>query len=228
MTYAVIPAKDFHSAKQRLATFLQPHERHALAQAMLTDTLTACSHATGLDGFAVVTCDTSVAETAAACGAEILWEPQAGGQSQAVTFAVRTCMQRGVTSLLTIPADVPLITAPDVEAVIAAPQAPVPVILVPNRDDLGTNAIVLSPPDCLPLHFGYDSFKRHLRLAAAQHLAVEVRRLPRLALDIDEPEDLARFAAQRHASHSLLVLTDLGVLERLTHITPPHLHEYAS
>jgi 2-phospho-L-lactate guanylyltransferase len=102
------------------------------------------------------------------------------------------------------------------------------VILVPNRDDLGTNAIVLSPPDCLPLRFGYDSFNRHLRLAAERHLTVEVRRLPRLALDIDEPEDLALFAAQRHASHSLLVLTDLGVLERLAQITPPHLHEYAS
>lgn len=228
MTYAVIPAKDFHSAKQRLATFLQPQERHALAQAMLTDTLTACSHATGLDGFGVVTCDADVAQTAEACGAEVLWELQAEGQSQAVTFAVQTCMQRGVTRLLTIPGDVPLITAPDVETVIAPPESPRPVILVPNRDDLGTNAIVLSPPDCLPLRFGYDSFNRHLRLAAERHLTVEVRRLPRLALDIDEPEDLALFAAQRHASHSLLVLTDLGVLERLAQITPPHLHEYAS
>ena len=34
MTYAIIPAKSFTGAKQRLATFLQPHERRLLARAM--------------------------------------------------------------------------------------------------------------------------------------------------------------------------------------------------
>jgi 2-phospho-L-lactate guanylyltransferase len=138
------------------------------------------------------------------------------------------CQQRGITTMLTVPGDVPLMTAADVEAIVVPPQPPVPVVLVPNRDDLGTNAIVLSPPDCLPLRFGYDSFQRHLRLAAEHHLAVEVRRLPRVALDIDEPEDLALFAAQKHPSHSLQVLADLGVLERLAKIDLPHTHEYAS
>src|SRR5262247_3439387 len=113
MTYAIIPAKNFSGAKQRLATFLQPHERRLLARAMLSDTLTACSQARGLDGIGVVTCDRQVAEVAEALGAEVLWEPQAGGQSQAVTFAVQTCMQRGTTTLLTIPGDVLLITAAD-------------------------------------------------------------------------------------------------------------------
>jgi 2-phospho-L-lactate guanylyltransferase len=102
------------------------------------------------------------------------------------------------------------------------------VVLVPNRDDLGTNAIVLSPPDCLPLRFGYDSFQRHLRLAAERHLAVEIRRLPRVALDIDEPEDLALFVAQHHPSHSLRVLADLGVCERLAQVSMPDTSEYSS
>jgi 2-phospho-L-lactate guanylyltransferase len=224
--YAVIPAKNFHGAKQRLATFLHPVERHQLAQAMLTDTLTACAQATGLDGFGVVTCDPHVADVAKRLGADVLWEPQADGQSQAVTFAVQTCQQRGMSTMLTIPGDIPLITAADVEAIALPPQPPVPVVLVPNRDDRGTNAIVLSPPDCLPLRFGYDSFQRHLRLAAEHHLAVEIRRLPRVALDIDEPEDLALFAAQHHPSHSLRVLADLGVLERLTQVPVPHASEY--
>ena len=69
MTYAIIPAKGFSGAKQRLATFLQPHERRLLARAMLTDTLTACSQATGLEGVGVVTCDRDVAEVAGMFGA---------------------------------------------------------------------------------------------------------------------------------------------------------------
>ena len=61
MTYAVIPAKSFQGAKQRLAAVLQPHERFALARATLTDTLTACMQASGLVGVGVVTCDDEVA-----------------------------------------------------------------------------------------------------------------------------------------------------------------------
>jgi 2-phospho-L-lactate guanylyltransferase len=220
MTYAIIPAKSFSGAKQRLATFLQPHERRLLARAMLTDTLTACAQATGLDGMGVVTCDREVAEVAGACGADVLWEAQAQGHSQAVAFGVQVCRQRGSSTMLTLPGDLPLLTAADVQAMLVPPVPPVPVVLVPNRDDLGTNAIVLSPPDCLPLAFGHDSFQRHLRLAAERHLEVEIRRLPRVALDIDEPGDLALFAAQQVACHSWQVLATLGLLARLEQAFP--------
>lgn len=225
MTYAVVPAKDFQHAKQRLAPVLQPHERRGLARAMLTDTLTALTRASGLTGIGVVTCDRQVAEVAEAFAVDVLWEAQAAGHSQAVSFAVQACLQRGVTTLLTLPGDVPLLTPADVEAVLAPCDPPVPVLLVPNRDDLGTNALVLSPPDCLPFRFGHDSFQQHLRLAAERHLAVAVRRVPRLALDIDEPEDLALFAARQQAGHSLQVLAELGILPRLATLVLPPIHE---
>src|SRR5262245_6159624 len=112
-------------AKQRLATFLQPHERRVLARAMLSDTLTACTQATGLAGIGVVTCDRSVADVAESFGVEVLWEPEAAGHSQAVTFAVQVCRQRGIPTMLTLPGDVPLLTAADVVAIIAPPHPPV-------------------------------------------------------------------------------------------------------
>lgn len=214
MTYVVIPAKDFHGAKQRLAGLLQPHERSALARATLTDTLTACVHASGLAGIGVVTCDREVAELAESMCAEVLWEAQARGQSEAVTRGGRECLRRGISSMLTMPGDIPLLAAADVETLAAAAQSPPPVVMVPNREDTGTNALLLTPPDCLPVAFGEDSFQRHLRLCAERDLAVDVRRMPRVALDIDTPEDLAVFVAQRGPSHSLQVLADLGVLER--------------
>jgi 2-phospho-L-lactate guanylyltransferase len=225
VTYVVIPAKGFNGAKQRLATFLRPHERARLAQAMLTDTLTACCGAQGLIGVGVVTCDREVAKVVESLGAEVLWEPQAQGHRQAVAFGVHVCTQRGVASMLTMPADVPLLTAADVETIARVPTPPVPVVLVPNRDDLGTNALRLSPPHCLPFAFGHDSFRHHLRLAAEHHLAVAVRRLPRLALDIDAPEDLALFAALQTPGHSLQVLTELGIVERLHTIAVPPTYE---
>lgn len=220
MTYAVIPAKGFEGAKQRLAPFLHPAERRLLAQAMLSDTLRACGQAQGLTGVGVVTCHREVAAVAEALGAEVLWEPAARGQSAAVMFAVQTCLRRGIERLLTLPGDVPLVTAADVEALLV-PEAPaVAVVLAPNRTDTGTNGVVLFPPDCLPVHFGPDSFRRHLRLAAERGLRVCVRRLPRLALDIDEPADLALFVAQAPPCHSLEALAALGVLERLARLAP--------
>ncbi len=226
MTYAVIPAKDFTGAKQRLSGLLQPSERARLAQAMLSDTLTACAQARGMQGVGVVTCNQQVAEVAEAFGAEVLWEPQAHGHTEAVTFGVQVCLERGIPVMLTMPGDLPLLTATDVETILRAPVPPVPVVLVPNRDDMGTNALRLSPPDCLPLAFGHDSFTRHMALAAERHLAIEVRRIPRLALDIDEPEDLALFAAQQLPCHSLHVLTELGILARLQTLHIPSAREY--
>lgn len=216
MTYIVIPAKDFHGAKQRLAGLLQPRERSALARATLTDTLTACGQAAGLAGIGVVTCDREVAELAESLGAEVLWEAEARGQSAAVARGGRECLRRGIPSMLTMPGDIPLLLAADVEALTSAAQAAPPVVMVPNREDTGTNALLLTPPDCLPVAFGDDSFRRHLRLCAERDLAVDVRRMPRVALDIDTPEDLAAFIAQRVPSHSLQALTNLGVLERWT------------
>ena len=216
MTYVVIPAKDFHGAKQRLAGLLQPRERSALARATLTDTLTACVQAAGLAGIGVVTCDREVAELAESLGAEVLWEAEARGQSEAVARGGRECLRRGIPSMLTMPGDIPLLTAGDVEALASAVPSSASVILVPNREDTGTNALVLRPPDCLPVAFGDDSFRRHLRLCAERELAVDVRRMPRVALDIDTPEDLAVFVARRVPSHSLQALADLGILERCT------------
>lgn len=220
MTYAVIPAKSFDGAKQRLATFLQPHERRTLMRAMLTDTLTACLQATALTGVGVVTADRAVADVASGLGAEVLWEPQAQGHSQAVAIGVQVCQQRGITVMLTLPGDLPLLTSDDVQAILQPTVPPVPVLLVPNHDALGTNAVLLTPPDCLPLAFGHDSFQRHLHLAAARALAVAIRRLPRVALDIDEPEDLAHFAAQQATGQSAQVLAELGVLARLAQTFP--------
>ena len=214
MTYVVIPAKDFHGAKQRLAALLQPHERSALARATLTDTLSACAQAEGLAGVGVVTCDPEVAALAESLSAEVLWEAEARGQSAAVARGGRECLRRGVAAMLTMPGDIPLLTPADVETLASTAQAAPSVLMVPNRDETGTNALVLTPPDCLPVAFGDDSFRRHLRLCAERRLPVEVRRLPRVALDIDTPDDLATFIAQRATGHSLQALTELGVLER--------------
>ena len=47
----------------------------------------------------------------------------------------------------------------------------------------------------MPLRFGADSFFPHLAAAKRQGIEPTVLKLPRIALDIDTPDDLALFLA---------------------------------
>jgi len=67
--------------------------------------------------------------------------------------------------------------------------------LVPSHDRLGTNALLLAPPDIIKLRFGYDSFRYHISQVSAQGLPVRCFENERIALDIDEPKDLEKYLA---------------------------------
>ena len=91
---------------------------------------------------------------------------------------------------------VPLVRAADIEAILAqiprsaaAPFA----LLVPSHDRLGTNALLLAPPDIIKLRFGHDSFTFHMSQVSAQGLPIRFFENDHIALDIDEPKDLERF-----------------------------------
>jgi 2-phospho-L-lactate guanylyltransferase len=69
------------------------------------------------------------------------------------------------------------------------------VALAPDRHGTGTNALFVRPPGLLTYAFGPDSFQRHLAQAQAAGAATRVCRLEGLALDVDQPEDLAAYQA---------------------------------
>ena len=92
--------------------------------------------------------------------------------------------------LLVIHADLPMLTAGDVSALLAAAEAAGSAI-APDRHDSGTNALALADGAPFVFRFGADSFAKH-RLQMPQ--AAVVRR-PGLALDLDTPDDLDAAAA---------------------------------
>ncbi len=66
-------------------------------------------------------------------------------------------------------------------------------LLVPSHDRMGTNALLLAPPDIIKLRFGYDSFTYHMSQVSARGLPVRFIENERIGLDIDEPKDLQHF-----------------------------------
>lgn len=199
---ALIPVKSFTHAKQRLSPILGEGQREVLAEAMLRDVLGRVVRARGLEATYVVTADERVSAIAASLGALVLRDKEERGETEAVRFALRDLKQTGVPAVLVIPADIPLVRASDIEDLVAVssrydggPFA----VLVPSHDRLGTNALLLSPPDVIGLRFGHDSFSYHLRQAAGRGIPFRVVENARIGLDIDEPPDLERFLSAGEA-----------------------------
>lgn len=198
---ALMPVKGFRNAKQRLSPLLGGAAREILAETMFRDVLRQVRMAGGLAGTFVVTGDDKVAAIATSAGAEVIRENAENGETSAVDFARLELKQAGCEAVLIIPGDMPLVLAEDIEAVLAqvplnavAPYA----LLVPSHDKLGTNALLLAPPDVIPLRFGHDSFTFHMSQVTAQGLPERFVENEHIALDIDEPKDLERFLAHNY------------------------------
>jgi 2-phospho-L-lactate guanylyltransferase len=101
----------------------------------------------------------------------------------------------------------------DLEALIAGAAAAPSVVVVPDRHGGGTNARLLAPPDVIQPSFGARSCDRHERLAHAAAACCRVAHVPTIALDVDNPDDLAalRGVAERitRARHTSLALEQL-------------------
>jgi 2-phospho-L-lactate guanylyltransferase len=195
---ALIPMKGFGNAKQRLAPVLGGAARAILAETMFRDVLRQVRIARGICGVFVVTADDKVAATAAAAGAEVIRETAESGETGAVDFARQELKRAGCEAVLILPGDLPLLRAVDIEQIIEQipPGATAPfALLVPSHDQLGTNALILAPPDVIGLRFGFDSFTFHMTQVAARGLPIRYCKNDNFALDIDEPGDLDRFLA---------------------------------
>lgn len=215
MITAVVPVKDLDHAKERLGALLTPPERRRLARAMLQDVL----HALGgspVDRVLVVTGDEEVIAIARAFAVEVLVETANHGHTAAVAAAQRHLVVQGVDSLLTIPGDVPLVTADEISAIVASSPSPSGATFVPSRSGHGTNGVLLFPPDLLPLKFGEPSFANHLAAAQARGVEPAILSLPGLGLDIDTPLDLQIFFSEPGQTRTAGFLETTGIRARLT------------
>ncbi|MET0145689.1 MAG: 2-phospho-L-lactate guanylyltransferase [Ilumatobacteraceae bacterium] len=175
----LVPVKGFDAAKRRLAGILDGGQRAALARWLADRVVIA---ARPLPTF--VACDDDdVASWADGAGAEVLWSPGLG-LNGAVDAGRATITGKGFDHVVIAHSDLPL--ARDLGTV-ARPDT---VTLVPDRRRDGTNVLALPVGVDLPAAYGAASFAHHLAAAMALGARVEVRCDPRLALDVDTPDDV--------------------------------------
>jgi 2-phospho-L-lactate guanylyltransferase len=188
--WAVVPVKALGDAKQRLASVLPREARRRLMLVMLQDLLATLRSVETLGPILVVSPEAQVAELAERHGVLFLREARGTGHSIAVASGLAFAKSCGASRAITLPADVPLVTAEEIRRVIDTDTPGV--TLVPSRDGDGTNAILFDPLDALAPSFGPGSFARHHAQAAACGIVCRTLSLPGIGLDIDEPDDLAQ------------------------------------
>ncbi len=215
--WAIVPVKEFEGAKQRLSPALSAEERRVLAATMLEDVLDALSAVRELARLLVVTIDPAATSLATRYGARVVADGARDGHTGAVTAAARLLGREGQGAMMTMPGDIPRATSAEIAATVAAHRASPAFTIVPAHDDLGSNTIVMSPPDAVPLRFGEDSFYPHLDAARARGIDPLVVRHPGIGMDIDNPVDLVAFLRMSPpaATRTLAFLEQSGVAARL-------------
>jgi 2-phospho-L-lactate guanylyltransferase len=211
--YACVPVKEFSGAKQRLSALLSPDLRELLAATMLEDVLAALAGATRLAGILVNTVDPRAADLARRYGARIVTDGARDGHTGAVLGMARLLASEGSGALLTVPGDIPRVTAGEIDTVVSSCLDPPSFTIVPAHDELGSNAVLCAPPLVTPLRFGDDSYFPHLATARRQGIEPTIVRLPGIGLDIDHPIDLRALlrAAPRLPTRTLALLEGLGL-----------------
>ena len=190
----LVPVKNLGQAKQRLSAVLDQPARTQLAQAMLHDVLAVLAGWKNRPAVSIVSSDPFALELARQYGFEIIPDPANSGETGAIEIATQICQRRGVDFALVIPADIPLLTAGELQAILDHAPAQGSV-LVPAADGRGTNAAFRRPANLFPLRFGNDSFKPHHAAAEATGKPCVVLQLPGIAVDVDNPTDLQQLIA---------------------------------
>ncbi|HEY0830813.1 MAG TPA: 2-phospho-L-lactate guanylyltransferase [Candidatus Dormibacteraeota bacterium] len=190
-TWVIVLIKDFNSAKQRLQPALGPKARRELAR---HNAQLAVRAAAAGDRVLVVAGSDEVAALALGWGVEVLAEPQQEGQNVAAARGIAKAAEGGADAVLLLSSDLPLVTVDAVREVLESAtrmQAPV-AVAVPAVGRGGTNALYLRPPHAIALQFGSDSLAKFQQEALSRGVEFALHHSDAMALDLDEPGDLAR------------------------------------
>jgi 2-phospho-L-lactate/phosphoenolpyruvate guanylyltransferase len=189
--WAIVPIKPFNKAKSRLAKALHPEQREHIAETMFRRTVSVLTSVKDIRGVLVISRDTKVLAIARDLGAHTVQESGEPELNAALLRASQVAGLQHANGVLILPADLPLVTADDVQQLLYLGRYHHSVVLAPDRNEDGTNAMVVVPPGFIPFSYGSGSFARHLKLAQDAQATVQVYRSETLSLDIDTPEDLA-------------------------------------
>ena len=197
-TWALVPVKARHAGKQRLASALAEPARAQLVRRMLSHVLGVLADCPDIDHILVMSPERDEMPPG------IEWLPDPAAQmNDALQLAVEGLQARGATCVAVIAADLPLLAAGEVRALVRAALASGTAI-APDRGGTGTNAVCLRLPTALRFQFGPGSFAAHSAQGAVDGTPALIVVQPGLAFDVDVPADLKMLVAGGASDYGFL------------------------
>lgn len=210
--WALVPFKGAAGAKRRLESWLSAEEREGLVYAMLRDVLGALTKCPALGGVLLVSRDPAARELAREFGVRLFADSATDLSGAVVEASDFVAAGFAATGTLFVPGDVPLAQPEDIAAVLCGHEQ---VTLVPDGNDVGTNAAASSPPNAFEYLFDGKSFKPHLASAAKAGITARVVRRHALGLDVDTVDELAAVAKRAAGTRTGAFLQERGIHNRL-------------
>jgi 2-phospho-L-lactate/phosphoenolpyruvate guanylyltransferase len=188
---ALVAVKERERCKTRLGGSVDGATRVELVRSMLTAVLTATASAQTVHQTIVVSPERDLIP------AEIPVLADTGESLNiALAQAHRMLLDFGCHEIVVLPADLPRITAAEIDTLVRAGHGG-GFSIAPDAIGTGTNALCLVSPRLFQFQFGPDSQRLHLQEAQRMGLTPQVIRLPGLAFDVDTPADLERLEEEQ-------------------------------
>jgi 2-phospho-L-lactate/phosphoenolpyruvate guanylyltransferase len=187
---ALIPLKRRGQRKSRLAGVLTSADRQRLVHTMFIRVLNAVCASRSVTQVAVLS-----AEPLPVMAGVQLCRDEGRGLNAELSAAHAQLRTLGIRQLLVLPADLPTLTAADIDAFVSAGRTS-GFALAPDGSGGGTNGIYLGDVEEFAFQFGEGSGQKHLREALRLGLGQQVLRAPGFEFDVDLPADLRQWEQQ--------------------------------
>ena len=201
---AIVPMKPLSQSKTRLMKVLSEQGRAELSLAMFRRVVSAAKEALGTVW--VVGGDDAVRKTAESLGA-VWYEDPGKDLNDSLSFALDMACKNDLSAIY-LPADLPFVSAADVEKVVQASGNGETLTLSPAQQDGGTNAMLVPKCVTFPPVLGRDSFRRHKQQASQLGIPYTVCLSEGLVLDLDTPDDLALCEKRQPGFSAIMVSGD--------------------
>ena len=210
--WALVPLKRLDQVKNRLATVLSTEERHGLVIAMLRDVLDALCNTHKITGVLLVSREPLIQSLVSAHPNLHFWQEPFNSDLSASITAASSYLENelGATGVMIVPADVPLITPRHINRLLSRHNK---VTLVPDDQQMGTNCLICTPPNNIPMVYDGSSFKPHLASAKTLELDPLTVNCDVFSLDIDTPEDLVQLAYRVGETHTGVFMRAMGIMQ---------------
>jgi 2-phospho-L-lactate guanylyltransferase len=188
--WLLIPVKSMSAGKSRLMPFLENGTRRQLNELFVYRALETAGTFPGREHTAFVSeCDEVIA-LVEAYGVLAIRQTAGPGLNAAAMQGVAELRRRSLRPVLLMPCDEPMVRPADLRRIAAIGTTRGGIVICPDKHGTGTNAMFIPQDAQMQFHFGEGSLLRHCREARRIGFPPTVHYNPRIAFDIDAPQDL--------------------------------------